>query len=172
MYKSALLSLVCALLLLVGSGCATKKVTAEPQKQKQAEMTQEQAEPAKEEVKEPVEPAEPKKVAPTPMEEYAIAYAQLPLQHEVVKGECLWWIAEYKKIYNDPFMWPLIYKANRDKINDPDLIYPGQVFYIPRTFSLENLKASRQSAGARKPYLPPRKANIPADLRADLGWEF
>lgn len=56
-----------------------------------------------------------------------------PTNHIVIKGESLWWIAEYKQIYNDPFQWPLIYKANRSKIHDPDLIFPDQNFVIPRT---------------------------------------
>jgi len=109
---------------------------------------------------------------PTPEEIYRMKYQKLPTSHTVVKGECLWWIAEYKQIYNDPFMWPLIYKANRDKIKDPDLIYPGQVFRIPREFSLEELKISRKSAGAPRPYLPPKDANIPANLRVELDWGF
>jgi len=53
--------------------------------------------------------------------------------HVVIKGETLWWIAEYKQVYNDPFQWPLIYKANRAKIKDPDLIFPDQNFAIPRS---------------------------------------
>lgn len=52
--------------------------------------------------------------------------------HTVVKGECLWYIAGYEHVYGDPTKWPLIYRANRDKIKDPDLIYPGQVLKIPR----------------------------------------
>ncbi|GAK56870.1 hypothetical protein U27_03834 [Candidatus Vecturithrix granuli] len=56
-----------------------------------------------------------------------------PTNHIVIKGETLWWIAEYKQIYDDPFQWPLIYKANRSKIKDPDLIFPDQDFTIPRT---------------------------------------
>ena len=56
-----------------------------------------------------------------------------PTNHIVIKGETLWWIAEYKQIYDDPFQWPLIYKANRSKIKDPDLIFPDQNFTIPRT---------------------------------------
>lgn len=52
--------------------------------------------------------------------------------HKVVKGECLWWISEYERIYNDPLLWPHIYEANRDRIDDPDLIFPDQVFSIPR----------------------------------------
>lgn len=55
-----------------------------------------------------------------------------PTNHVVIKGESLWWIAEYKQIYDDPFQWPLIYKANRSQIKDPDLIFPDQNFEIPR----------------------------------------
>jgi len=56
----------------------------------------------------------------------------LPDSHTVVKGECLWYIAGYPRIYDNPLQWPIIYKANRDRIKHPDLIYPGQVFTIPR----------------------------------------
>lgn len=58
--------------------------------------------------------------------------------HEVVKGECLWKIAKYKDVYGNPFMWPIIYKANHDKITDPDLVYPKQVLSIPREFSSDD----------------------------------
>lgn len=52
-----------------------------------------------------------------------------PKEHTVVEGECLFIIAGFA--YHDPFRWPLIYNANRDKIKDPHWIYPGQVFIIP-----------------------------------------
>ncbi|HDL64209.1 MAG TPA: LysM peptidoglycan-binding domain-containing protein [Proteobacteria bacterium] len=55
-----------------------------------------------------------------------------PSTHRVVKGECLWFIAGYDDVYANPLQWPLIYKANRERIKNPDLIYPGQVFIIPR----------------------------------------
>lgn len=45
--------------------------------------------------------------------------------------DCLWKIAGYKFIYNNPRLWPKIYRANKSKIKNPDLIYPGQVFKIP-----------------------------------------
>jgi nucleoid-associated protein YgaU len=84
-------------------------------------------------------------------------------QHVVKKGECLWWIAEYEDVYNDPFMWPLIYNANKDQITNPDLIYPGQEFSIPRTgYTEEEIKESRKSAGAPRPYTPPEGALVPA----------
>jgi len=57
---------------------------------------------------------------------------KLPATHTVKKGECLWYIAGYPEIYGNPLEWPKIYKANRDIIRDPDVIYPGQVLRIPR----------------------------------------
>lgn len=45
--------------------------------------------------------------------------------------DCLWKIAGYKSIYNNSRLWPKIYRANKGKIKNPDLIYPGQVFKIP-----------------------------------------
>ncbi|WP_028573730.1 LysM peptidoglycan-binding domain-containing protein [Desulfonatronovibrio hydrogenovorans] len=158
------LLLAILLLAMVGFGCAKKPVTPEP-------------EPPKEEVKveapAPTPAPEPTPAPqPTAREIYERNYSMLPTSHTVVKGECLWWIAEYQQIYNDPFMWPLIYKANRDKIRNPDLIYPGQVFQIPRAFQLDEVKESRRSAGAPRPYLPPQAATLPADIRAELGWSF
>lgn len=45
--------------------------------------------------------------------------------------DCLWRIAGYSFIYNNPTRWNLIFEANRNIIKDPDLIYPGQVIEIP-----------------------------------------
>ncbi len=50
------------------------------------------------------------------------------------RRDCLWRIAEYPFIYNDPFKWRVLYDANRktfENPNDPDLILPGQVLEIP-----------------------------------------
>ncbi|OGJ93421.1 MAG: hypothetical protein A2487_16905 [Candidatus Raymondbacteria bacterium RifOxyC12_full_50_8] len=63
--------------------------------------------------------------------------------------DCLWRIAGYQEIYNDPLQWPRLYEANKDQIDKTyarysrntadakyekaaDLIFPGQVFDIPR----------------------------------------
>ena len=63
-----------------------------------------------------------------------LAVAQQPAQtasrtHVVVKGNTLWALAG--RYYEDPFLWPRIYEANRSQIADPDLIYPDQEFVIP-----------------------------------------
>lgn len=158
------------LALIISSGCAQKKVKTKPAPEKQTQKPQKEKQ--KQEKKVQKEPEQREVVTPTPMEKYKKKYNKLPREHKVVKGECLWWIAEYKQIYNDPFMWPLIYKANKNKIQDPDLIYPEQVFDIPRDFTLNELKQNRKSAGAPSNYLPPKSANISVKLRKKLGWSF
>ena len=83
-------------------------------------------------------------------------------QHEVKQGESLWWIAKYKDIYNDPYLWPLIHAANGDVIGNPHVIYPGQVLKIPRNgFDMEAITQHRKKAGAPRPWTPQRGANAP-----------
>jgi len=59
----------------------------------------------------------------------------------VVSGDNLWSIAGQDTIYANPFMWPLIYKANSGQIKDADLIHPGQYFYIPKARGAERAAA-------------------------------
>ncbi|UCE85524.1 MAG: LysM peptidoglycan-binding domain-containing protein [Deltaproteobacteria bacterium] len=49
--------------------------------------------------------------------------------HEVEPGETLWTIAA--DAMGDARLWPAIYRANRDQIKDPALVYPGQRLSIP-----------------------------------------
>lgn len=68
------------------------------------------------------------------LNELRMKLPKLPRTHTVVKGECLYVISGYAKIYDDPLKWPRIYRANRDKIKDPNLIFPGWVLDIPRGY--------------------------------------
>jgi nucleoid-associated protein YgaU len=47
----------------------------------------------------------------------------------VVEGDSLSKIA--RREYGDANKWRAIYEANKDLINDPDLIYPGQELKVP-----------------------------------------
>jgi nucleoid-associated protein YgaU len=49
----------------------------------------------------------------------------------VQPGNTLWAIARDR--YGDGIMYLQVFEANRDRIRDPDLIYPGQVFVLPGT---------------------------------------
>lgn len=49
--------------------------------------------------------------------------------YTVQGGDCLWNIA--KRYYGNGALYTKIFDANRDKISNPNLIYPGQVFTIP-----------------------------------------
>jgi len=50
--------------------------------------------------------------------------------YEVKKGDSLWGIAE--KFYNQSEGWIIIFEANKDKIRNSGLIYPGQMLIIPK----------------------------------------
>lgn len=44
--------------------------------------------------------------------------------------DCLWYVA--KKFYKNPFQWKKIYETNKDKIKNPNLIYPGWILKVPK----------------------------------------
>lgn len=52
-------------------------------------------------------------------------------EHLVVKGEYLAQIAGLAKVFNDPTKWTKLYEANKDVIEDPNIIYPYQVLTVP-----------------------------------------
>jgi len=81
-----------------------------------------------EKAEEPTAAPEPT-TAPVPEEAVAPAATEsTSSSYEVNKGDHLWGISGSS--YGNPYKWPLIYKANSDKIKDADLIYPGQVLDI------------------------------------------
>jgi nucleoid-associated protein YgaU len=48
----------------------------------------------------------------------------------VQPGNSLWRIA--RKTYGHGLQFTVIYEANKDRIGDPNLIYPGQIFALPK----------------------------------------
>jgi len=70
--------------------------------------------------------------------------------YRVRRGENLFAIAARRKVYGDALLWPLIYKANRDQIKDPQQIYPGQVLTIPRDITEEEKEEARVTARESK----------------------
>jgi hypothetical protein len=63
--------------------------------------------------------------------------AQYTVQAWEVTRDCLWNIAGYPWVYNDPFQWRRLYEANRDKLPNPNnsnRIEIGTVLDIPSIF--------------------------------------
>jgi len=81
--------------------------------------------------------------------EAAAAPPPAPSSYSVVRGDNLWNISAKDSIYGNAFQWPLIYKANSDKIKDADLIYPGQEFTINRSASGAEIDAAVHHAKTR-----------------------
>jgi nucleoid-associated protein YgaU len=69
--------------------------------------------------------------------------------YSVVRGDNLWSISGKDEVYADPYQWPLIYKTNRDKIKDADLIHPGQVLDIDQNASASEIDAAVNHAKTR-----------------------
>jgi nucleoid-associated protein YgaU len=80
----------------------------------------------------PAEPATvPAPADPAPAEPVALAEATppAPVTITVQPGFTLWGIAQDR--LGDGVLYVQVFEANRDRIKDPDLIYPGQVFTVP-----------------------------------------
>ncbi|MFN3281415.1 MAG: LysM peptidoglycan-binding domain-containing protein [Tabrizicola sp.] len=79
----------------------------------------------------PAQPTAPE--APAVAQADSPAAAPAPVTVTVQPGFTLWGIAQER--YGNGVLYVQVFEANRDKIKDPDLIYPGQVFSVPETAS-------------------------------------
>ena len=63
-------------------------------------------------------------------------------QHTVSEHECLWDLS--KHYYQDPYRWRAIHGAN-PQVQDPNLIYPGQVLTIPEAGAEKGAKVELEA---------------------------
>jgi hypothetical protein len=88
------------------------------------------------------------------------APTKAPNSYIVQKGDSLWRISQQPAIQGDSFRWPLLFKANRDQIIDPDLIEPAQDLTWKDNYSLQEIEDAVGKAKETPPYAPhakPRK---------------
>ena len=74
-------------------------------------------------------PETPAAAQPDPAPASAAAPVTVPVTVTVQPGFTLWGIAQDR--WGDGVLYVQVFEANKDKIKDPDLIYPGQVFSMP-----------------------------------------
>jgi len=103
----------------------TAEPAAEPTAQPAAEPA---AEPAAVPAVAAAEPEAPEPPVAPPAEPPA---QPAPVSVTVQPGFTLWGIAQER--YGDGVLYVQVFEANKDKIKDPNLIYPGQVFSVPET---------------------------------------
>lgn len=79
-----------------------------------------------------------------------LAFAQQPQgSHTVVDDDTLWDLAQ--RYYSSPWEWRTIWEANRSDIENPNLIYPGQVFTIPGASARGQTAGGPPAGGAGQP---------------------
>ncbi|MDX1585198.1 MAG: HU family DNA-binding protein [Balneolaceae bacterium] len=61
----------------------------------------------------------------------------------VSAGQTLWGLADDE--YQNPYLWPWIYDTNQPEIDDPDLIYAGQLLDIPKRRGQNNELSNNDS---------------------------
>ncbi|KYK46438.1 peptidoglycan-binding protein LysM [Bradyrhizobium liaoningense] len=75
-------------------------------------------------------PADTTVASASPADVLATAPAQAGGSRVIARGDSLWALS--RLAYGDGARYAVIFKANRDKINNPNLIYPGQTFVMPQ----------------------------------------
>ena len=104
--------------------------------------------------KKEVKPEPVVKAEPTAVPEVKESYI-------VKRGDSLWKISAKGKVMGDSFRWPLLFKANRDQITDPDLIEPKQDLSFKKEYSKDEVEEAVKKAKETPPFVPhsaPRKS--------------
>jgi len=81
------------------------------------------------ETKKPVEPQKDLSTVKSP-EDGEKDFILYKVRFNEQKRDCLWRIAERQ--YKKALLWKKIYKANEDRIKNPDLIQPGWILKVPK----------------------------------------
>jgi LysM repeat protein len=95
-------------------------------------------------------------VDPVEAEERTVTVAQVKVRTVVVvKGDTLWDIAERE--LGDATRWPELWSENQDQIDNPDLIFPGQVLTIT---TIEKSTSASPDVSADPPSVDPDQGSL------------
>jgi len=100
----------------------------------------------------------------------AVATGEKPTTHLVVKGDNLWSLSQ--RYLSNPFLWTELYRLNRDVVEDPHWIYPGEVLRLPGEEPLAVVSAptQRENPDAQSQGVSPPTAPVaPPAPAVDMG---
>lgn len=87
--------------------------------------------------------------------------------YTVKKGDTLWGLSSKASNYGNSFAWPLIFKSNKGKIQDPDLIYPHQEIVIKKGFTAAEIAKAKKQAADTPNYTPHTKPRTTLPVNYD-----
>lgn len=93
-----------------------------------------------------------------------------PDRYVVVPGDTLWGISA--RFLKYPWKWPEIWGMNRDEIENPQLIYPGDVILLDHVNGVPRLRIEGQASGEQPNPVVPERTTVrlsPEKQIRDLG---
>jgi hypothetical protein len=90
--------------------------------------------------------------------------AHAPDSHVVTAGDNLWDIAE--KFLQNSWCWPKVWDQNRESVNNPHKIYPGQTIYFDRQRGKLSLLDNKVASSTKSEKLSPRIRAAPMQAQA------
>lgn len=106
----------------------------------------------------PPPPPKVYKAKPVPVTAKPAPPPALPTSYTVEKCDDLYTISAKPQVYNDPWLWPILLDTNKDKIKNPNKIWPGTVLQIPRDVTDQQKTEARARAKKFPKYVPPAGA--------------